>query len=323
MEYTLIGKSDLKVSRLGFGCWQLGGHGWQDIDQKEIEKAIHSALDMGINFFDTADIYGLGESEKNLARTLAKHPLGKNAIVASKFAVRQKNDGSTYYDNSKEWMFEAVEGSLKRLERETIDLYQLHWHDGKRPLDDIFTDLEILREQGKIRWYGISNISPLDIDSVDIDSDNTPEGLVSFTMKYSLAGRENEQEIKKATEEKNLGFISWGSLAQGLLSGKYNRNSVFSESDVRSRESSLFSQDNWDYFEKLLDKLQKIATDNNKNMAQTALRFVLDNIPKSIVLTGIKNNRQLTDNAGCLNWKLGNESLRELKDISAMENTDR
>lgn len=305
METTIIGHSDLRVSRLGFGCWQLGGYGWQDTDQKAITEAIRSALELGINFFDTADVYGLGESEKLLAETLATHPLGKNAVVATKFGVRNNENGS-FYDNSKDWILEAVEASLKRLKRETIDLYQIHWHDGKRPLDDIFADLEKLREQGKIRWYGISNIPPSSIVKL-------PDGLASFTLKYSLVQRESEAEILSA---KNLSFIAWGSLTQGLLSGKYNRYSKFMESDIRSRVDSLFAEKNWDYYEPVLEKLKEIAEQNGKTMSQVALRFVLDYIPNSIVLAGIKNMAQLRENSGALGWHLSQRDVVQLAEIS-------
>lgn len=305
METTIIGRSDLRVSRLGFGCWQLGGHGWQYTDQKAITEAIGSALEQGINFFDTADVYGLGESEKLLAETLAAHPFGKNAVVATKFGVRNNEHGS-FYDNSEAWILEAVEGSLKRLKRETIDLYQIHWHDGKRPLDDIFADLEKLREQGKIRWYGISNIPPSSIAKL-------PDGLASFTLKYSLVQRESEAEIISA---KNLSFIAWGSLTQGLLAGKYNRYSVFSSDDIRSRANSLFAEKNWDYYDPVLEKLKEIAKQNDKTMSQVALRFVLDYIPSSIVLAGIKNMAQLHENAGALGWHLSQQDVAQLAEIS-------
>lgn len=283
-----LGRSDLHVSRLGFGCWQLGGHGWQDIDQQEIIKAIDTALDSGINFFDTADIYGLGASE-----TLLGKVLGNRGIVATKFGVREK-EGATYFDNSRQWLFEAVEASLKRLGRETIDLYQLHWPDQKRPLEDTLADLETLRTQGKIRWYGLSNIDPTTLKTL-------PEGLATFTLEYSLLQRTWERAIAAT---RTLSFLAWGSLAQGLLSGKYTRNHRFADTDIRSRPTSLFAPKHWDIYEPILEKLSATAKAHNRSMAQTALRWVLDTQPHSVVLTGIKNVGQLQDNLGALNWSL-------------------
>lgn len=310
MDTTIIGKSDLSVSRLGFGCWQLGGHGWQDNNQKEIIHAIGLALDLGINFFDTADIYGLGTSETLLSQTLAAYPLGHKAVVATKFGVRRREQ-ETFYDNSKTWIFEAVEDSLKRLNREVIDLYQLHWHDGVRPLQDIFEDLETLRKQGKVRWYGFSNVSP-----GLIDQKNFPKGLVSFSMEYSLVQRQNELEIMKAQALQNLSFIAWGSLTQGLLSGKYTRESVFAQNDIRARADSLFAKKYWDAYEPVLDKVRAIAHKTQKSMSQVALRFVLDKFPNSIVLAGIKDASQLTENEGILNWCLSSDMVCELTNMS-------
>jgi aryl-alcohol dehydrogenase-like predicted oxidoreductase len=311
METVILGNSDLRVSRLGFGCWQLGGHGWQENNQSAIIDAINSALEAGLNFFDTADVYGLGMSETLLGETLAKHPLGKQAVISSKFGVR-RNGGETFYDNSREWLQESIDASLKRLKRETIDLYQIHRHDGKRPLSDTFEDLENLRAQGKIRWYGISNIDP-----ANLDMKNLPEGLVSFTLEYSLIKRGLEQAIISGQKDAGLGFISWGSLSQGLLSGKYNRQSVFAEGDIRSRDDSLFAAKNWDYYEPVLAALKEIATRNNKDMAQAALRWVLDSHPHSIALTGIKNRQQINDNIGALGWNLSADDIALLNNISA------
>lgn len=308
-ETTIIGKSDLKASRLGFGCWQLGGHGWQNTDQKAITRAIHLALDQGINFFDTADIYGLGESERLLSNTIATSSLRHTAIIASKFGVRHGVNG-TYYDNSKTWLFEAVEASLRRLQRETIDLYQLHWHDNKRPIDETLEDLEQLRVQGKIRWYGLSNIPP----SV-LDASNSLKGLVSYTLEYSLVQKQHEQDIVEAQNNLALSFIAWGALSQGLLTGKYNRNSTFAAGDVRGRPHSLFTNANWDYYDAVLIKLKEIAEKNNKQISQVALRFVLDYFPNSIILAGIKDGIQLQDNIGALGWSIPSKDRLELQRI--------
>lgn len=309
MEIVTLGKSDLRVSRLGFGCWQLGGHGWQENNQDSIIEAINFALESGVNFFDTADVYGLGMSETLLGETINKHPMGRQAIISSKFGVRV-NGERTFYDNSRSWLEEAINASLKRLKRETIDLYQIHRHDGNRPLEDTFADLENLRAQGKIRWYGISNIDP-----TQLDLKNLPAGLVSFTMEYSLIKNDWANTINAAINE-GLGFISWGSLAQGLLSGKYNRSSSFGDDDIRSRENSIFAEKNWDYYERVLAILKEIAEKYNKNMAQAALRFVLDSHPDSISLAGIKNSSQIKDNCGALNWNLSQEDIAALNDAA-------
>jgi len=292
-----LGHSDLKVSRLGFGCWQLGGHGWQAVDKTAAVSAVHAAVERGVNFFDTADVYGLGESERLLGEALAAFP---QAVIASKFGVRIDGQG-TYYDNSRAWLQEALESSLKRLKRDSIDLYQIHWHDGKRPLEDIFADLEDYRRQGKIRWYGISNIDPRNLPKT------RPPGLVSATMEYSLLTRKWEKAI-----DGDLAFIAWGALGKGLLSGKYNRHSVFAPEDNRSRPESLFAAPHWDRYEPILATLKQVAESHRRTMSQTALRWILDTLPNSLVLTGIKNTSQLEDNIGAVGWHLGADACAAL-----------
>jgi myo-inositol catabolism protein IolS len=309
LETVMLGRSDLKVPRLGFGCWQLGGNGWQDIDCKAICAAIEHALSLGINFFDTSDIYGLGESETLLGEVLSANPLGKDAIIASKFGVRMEN-GKKWYDNSHDWMVKALEGSLKRLQRERIDLYMLHWPDGKRSLEEVFSDLETLRKAGKIGWYGVCNMPFTDIPEPH------PPGLVSFSVELSLARRRplHEEALLKKTDAVSL--IAWGGLAQGLLTGKYNRESRFDKADVRSRNNHIFVDRYWPYYESLLHMLGEAATVHDRSMAQTALRWILDSHSHSVALAGIKHSRQLDENLGALDWTLSPEWLAKLTEAS-------
>ena len=155
MQRVNIKKTDLEVSALCMGGCPLGGYGWGDVSRQELVNAVKTAVENGINFFDTADTYGLGESERTLSEALGADK--NNVGITTKFGVRVEN-GKTTYDNSREYIFSAVEGSLKRLGRDYIDLYQVHYRDGKTPLSDVAESLERLKEQGKIRYYGLSNI---------------------------------------------------------------------------------------------------------------------------------------------------------------------
>ena len=228
MDYINLANSDLKSSQLGFGCCPMGGHGWGEISIEEMKKAVAIALDKGVNLFDTADIYGFGESERLLGKFLKgrRH----EAIIATKFGVRIDDQGRTFYDNTPSWIEKALDASLKRLEVEYIDLYQIHYLDGKTPFNDIIEILEEKREKGKIRYYGISNISLKDICDYSM-----PKAMISFQNEYSLTNRSFEKEIVKISKEKGLGFFSWGSLGQGILSGKYSATTKFLKNDRRSR----------------------------------------------------------------------------------------
>lgn len=308
-ETTNLGASDIAVSRLGFGCWQLGGHGWQDLAAADLDAAVIAALDGGVTFFDTADVYGLGQSEETLGRLLKTHPKGDSAVIATKFGVRFGDQGR-FYDNSAAWMNEAVDASRKRLQRDCIDLYQIHWHDGKRDIRAVFDDLEKLRASGKIRNYGLSNYSMSDWKKQDM-----PEGLVSFSFEYNLVARIHEGVIRHMQDNLGLTFLSWGSLAQGLLSGKYRRDHVFDAGDIRSRATSMFAAPHWDFYEPLLAAMHEIAQTTGRPMNQIALRWILDGVG-GVTLAGIKNARHLNENAAAYGWHLPPEAMGVLNEAS-------
>ena len=226
MGNVRLGSTNIIVNKCGFGGLPI-----QRIDDEAAEKLLLKAIDAGINFFDTADTYGLGESERTLAEALGTD--SKNVVITTKFGVRVEN-GKTTYDNSREYIFKAVEGSLKRLNRDYIDLYQVHYRDGVTPLADVAESLEILKQQGKIRYYGLSNIHEEDAEELKNFGNNNP--FVSFQDEYSLACRKNEKEMFRFRDEYEMTPFTWGSLGQGILSGKYDKNCKFEANDRRSRD---------------------------------------------------------------------------------------
>ena len=159
MEYITLKNSDLKVSRLCMGGCPMGGHGWGIVQEQELLDTVQSALDLGVNFFDTADTYGLGQSELTLGRALGSRR--QEAVIATKFGVRVENH-TTFYDNSPLWIRTACENSLKRLGTDYIDLYQMHYRDGHTDIATVLGVLEDLRREGKIRYFGLSNLSMAD-----------------------------------------------------------------------------------------------------------------------------------------------------------------
>ena len=162
MEYITLKNSDLKVSRMCMGGCPMGGYGWgSNVLESELIDAVHCALDNGINFFDTADTYGLGQSEITLGKALKGRR--DKAVVASKFGVHAKKGTPTFYDNSPEWIKSSIKGTLKRLDTDYLDLYQIHYRDEKTPLSEVVDTLEELKKAGYIRYYGLSNIHKGDI----------------------------------------------------------------------------------------------------------------------------------------------------------------
>jgi aryl-alcohol dehydrogenase-like predicted oxidoreductase len=310
MEYGYLGNSDLRVSRLGFGCCPMGKYGWGTVDERALEKAVHTAVDKGVNLFDTADVYGLGESERALGRYLKGRR--KNVVVATKGGVRIEN-GVTYFDNSPVWIEKALEGSLRRLMLDCIDLYQIHYLDGKTPFIKVVEVLERQRELGKIRFYGLSNVGIDAIDSIGVDN----RMLVSFQAEYSLANRKNEEAIRCIASEKGLSFISWGSLGQGVLTGKYTKETKFQENDRRSRPVyKNFHGEKLAKNIRIVQMMNEISSRIGKSNVQIAIRWILDHLHYSFVLTGIKNPLQFLENAGAFGWSLSAEDLKILDEIS-------
>lgn len=311
MQKVQIKKTDLMVSALCMGGCPLGGYGWGDVSRQELINAVRVAMENGINFFDTADTYGLGESERTLAEALGNDL--NNAVITTKFGVRVEN-GKTFYDNSREYIFKAVEGSLKRLNREYIDLYQVHYRDGKTPLSDVAESLEILKQQGKIRYYGLSNIHKEDMEELKQFSNNP---FVSFQDEYSLACRKNENEMFSFRDEFNMTPFTWGSLGQGILSGKYDKNCKFEANDRRSREIYVnFHGEKLLKNLEIVEVLKEIANETGKAVSSVAIRWILDYLKDSVVIVGAKTPKQVLQNAESLSFELTNEQITRLENVS-------
>lgn len=310
MEYLTLKNSDLKVSRICMGGCPMGGYGWGTVQEKELIDAVHTALDRGITFFDTADTYGLGQSEKTLGKALGKNR--NDVIIASKFGVRVGN-GKTIYDNSPEWIREALQASLKRLGTEYIDLYQVHYRDGITPISMVVETLEDLKKEGYIRYYGLSNIHQKDMQEL------LPYvgKFVSFQDEYSLACRKNEEDMRMISEKLEMTPLTWGSLGQGILTGKYDKNTTFKADDRRSRDIYVnFHGEKLLKNLEIVEEMKKIAKGHGKSVAAVAIRFILDYLPESVVLCGAKRPSQILGNVEGADWKLDVSEIKILEEIS-------
>jgi len=310
MEKIILRNSDLEVSRLCFGGCPMGGYGWGKVSEEELIKAVHCAVDQGINFFDNADTYGLGKSEETLARALGdkRHQV----VIGTKFGVRVEN-GTTFYDNSPEWIEKALAGSLKRLHTDYIDLYQVHYRDGKTPISVVVETLEKMRQKGYIRYYGLSNIHHEDLEELKGEVGR----FVSFQDEYSLACRKNESDMMELSQKLQLTPITWGSLGQGILSGKYDKNSTFGADDRRSRDIYVnFHGDKLLKNLEIVEVLKDIAKEAQKPIPAVAIRWILDYLTESAVIVGIKNPQQLQGNMEALGWQLSAEQITRLVEVS-------
>lgn len=307
MEFLKLQHSDLRVSRLCMGGCPMGGYGWGQVREQELIAAVHAALDAGLHFFDTADTYGLGQSERTLGKALSGRR--DKAVIATKFGVRVEN-GRTFYDNSPSWIVTACENSLRRLGTDHIDLYQIHYRDGT-PMEAVMETLKRLQKQGKIRYFGLSNVGATDI----------PELLpykgefTSCQNEFSLACRKNEGDMLTLSREMDLTTLTWGSLGQGMLTGKYDTDSVFGKDDRRSREIYVnFHGMKLANNLKIVETMKPIAQAHGKSLGAVAVRFILDHLPGSVAICGAKRPDQLLTDA--LDWHLSSEELAMLERIS-------
>lgn len=311
MEYITLKHTNLRVSRFCMGGCPMGGYGWGNVQEEELIAAVHAALDAGVTFFDTADTYGLGQSEKTLAKGLGSHR--QEVVIESKFGVRV-GGGQTVYDNSPAYIRQALEASLQRLGTDYIDVYLIHYRDGKTPIGDVVATLEALKAEGKIRYYGLSNIH----------GDGLQELLPyrgSFACcqdEFSLACRRNEADLRTVQRELDVTPMTWGSLGQGILTGKYTRENVrFGADDRRSREIYVnFHGEKLEQNLRIVDVLRTIAAAHGKSVPACAIRYILDAIPDSVVLAGVKRPAQLASNLEAMDWHLSAAEQRELDEVS-------
>lgn len=312
MEYINLKNSSLSVSRICMGGCPLGGYGWGDVQKKDLISAVEQAVECGINFFDTADTYGLGESERLLGNALK----GKrhNVVIQDKFGVRAQPGKPTLYDNSKSYIISACEASLKRLCTDYIDIYTVHYRDGKTPLGDVVNTLEQLRREGKIRYFALSNINEKD----ELELAECKGRFVTFQNEYSLACRKNEKDMFRFRDEFDLTPLTWGSLGQGILTGKYDESNVYFEAnDRRSRDIYVnFHGDKLRQNLRIVARLREIAASHGKPVAAAAMRFILDYISGSAVLAGAKNPNQVLQNAEAADWRLDKSEIDSLLEIS-------
>jgi aryl-alcohol dehydrogenase-like predicted oxidoreductase len=267
MNFKQLGKSDLQISQIGFGCMSLKG------SQEENEKIIHRAIELGINYFDTADLYDKGMNEVSVGKALK----GKRdkVVLATKAGNQWKEDGSGWdWNPRKDYILSCVEGSLKRLQTDVIDLYQLHGGTIEDPIDETIEAFEILKQQGKIRYYGISSIRPNVIREY-VERSN----IVSVMMQYSLLDRRPEEICLPLLGANNIAVLARGSVAQGLLVNKPAKPYLnYNEEQVAHAATAVAS-----------------LSGEQRSAAQTTLQFVLDNPAITSAIVGIRTTKQLED----------------------------
>jgi len=317
MEYRQFGKTDLKISAIGFGCWEIGGT-YGRIDESEFRRAIAQAIDSGITCFDTAEAYGMGVSEEALARALG--PRRNQVVLATKFGVGY-DEMPNRRDSSRVRVLASIEKSLQRLKTDRVDVYLVHWPDPLTPLAETLGALDDIVREGKARYVGVSNFRLWQIEEamrlrrVDV-----------VQYAWNMFDRRMQTEIFPYCAAQQIGVMAYGSLAYGMLSGAFHTGMRFEESDWRSKAGSLGSLNLFrtlfgpEYFPRNLaavEQLKPLATKYGKSLPQFALRWTLSNPVVGTALVGFRAPAEVSENLGALGWEISNADMAEVDAILA------
>lgn len=304
MQYTNLGQTGLSVSRICFGCAGIGGYDYGPVDDATSTAALRQALDVGINFFDVADVYGFGRSE-SLLRTALGTSLN-SVIVATKFGVHWNKAGKTHRDISPRVLRPALEASLGRLGLESIPLYQIHWPDGQTLLEDCIAELETCRVAGKVQHYGVCNLGKADVDRGQLAG-----RLETIQLPYSLAERQHTVDLRACHEHHGMSTMIYNALGHGLFTGKYDSTSNFAGTDMRIR-IPLFKGAAFERGLAILARVRELATRHQRTCAEIALAWCLAQPGIDIVIVGAKNPTQVVANARAADCFLPDSDLSYL-----------
>ena len=319
MQFQQLGNTGVFVSRLCFGAMTFGGKGTVfeaigALEQKDADALVGQALDAGVNFFDTANVYAAGESERQLSKALGRRR--QEVVIATKVFGRM-GEGANDVGLSRLHILQQVESSLQRLNTSYIDLYQIHGFDTVTPLEETLRALDDLVRQGKVRYLGCSNLAAWQImKALGISAAQNLEKFVSVQAYYSLAGRELEREIVPLLLDQKLGLLPWSPLAGGFLTGKFTRTGAL-DSNAR-REKFNFPPVDPEKGYAIVEAAQRIAARHQVTVAQIALAWLLHQPFVTSVIIGAKKPEQLKDNLASIEVKLDQEDLKQLDEVSRL-----
>jgi aryl-alcohol dehydrogenase-like predicted oxidoreductase len=311
MEFISLGSTNLRISRLGFGCAAMGGYDYGLVDDDESVAAVRSALELGVNFFDTANVYGFGHAEEVLSRALGGNRA--DVIIGTKVGVAWDEGGQTRRDLSPSAVLEALEGSLRRLRLDCIPLFQIHWPDTdtNTPIEQTMDVLRKCQEEGKIAHIGCCNFS-LEL----IERAQRHSRIESVQLPFSLTDTSHRGVIDRARDDYSMSLLGYNCLAHGLLSGKYDAESVFIGTDLR-KGVGYFVGEKGEANSAALERVTTIARFYGRTPAQVAIRWVLQHRPGSCAIVGTKTRTQAEDNSGAMDWFLSDEDCDFLSQFSS------
>jgi aryl-alcohol dehydrogenase-like predicted oxidoreductase len=318
METRKLGNSDLQLTRVGFGAWAIGGGGWEfawgNQEDTDSVEAILRALDLGVNWIDTAAVYGTGHSEEIVAQAL-KQWRGKRPYIFTKCTLRWDENRKVYSDHSATSIRKECEDSLRRLQAEVIDLYQMHWppKDNGPGLEEAWRAMSELQAEGKVRWIGVSNFDPAQIERAvriaPVTSDQPP---------YSIIRRKIEEDVLPYCIQHAIGVISYAPMASGLLTGAMTRDRAASlpADDFRSRNPE-FKEPRLSKNIELVERLRKVGARHGRSPGEVAIAWVLRHPAITGAIVGARNARQAEGVMRAGELKLTAEEIAEIEGAAA------
>jgi aryl-alcohol dehydrogenase-like predicted oxidoreductase len=316
MEQRRIGDSGLECSALGFGTWEMSTTMYGHIDVQEATRAVQSAIDHGITLFDTAEVYGPFHSEEILGKALGARR--REIVLVTKVGYTFDGNKIAARDSSPAHITTHTEECLRRLNTDVIDLLLIHWPDHKTPNADVVGGLENMKQDGKIRAYGVSNFT------VPMMEECEQAGhLAANQVGYHLFDRRMEAAVLPYCQAHDIGFMAYGTLGFGLLTGAFDEETTFVDWDWRSKGGAfglpLFERENFLKELRVTRRLQELAGDYGYTVAQLAIAWVLGHPAVSVALVGMRNEQELQENVVATDWRLSDADRTEIDRIFTEE----
>lgn len=303
MKFHTLKKTNIKISEIGLGTNAVGGHNlFENLNEQDGKELVSAALDLGITFIDTADIYGKGRSEELVGEVLNNYSRDE-FVLATKGGRHWFEDGSVKTDNHPQYLRGAFENSLKRLQMDYVDLYYLHSPDNETPLAESIGELSRLKEEGKIRAIGISNVTLEQLKEANVHND-----ISVLQSPYNLLNRSGEQNLLPYCIKNEISFIPYGPLAYGLLGGKYTKDFKLGKGDWRTSDP-LFQGESFEQTLVKVEALKGIAEEKQTTLPNLALAWLLAQDGVDTVIPGGKHKKQVANNVKATDVLLTNEDL--------------
>jgi aryl-alcohol dehydrogenase-like predicted oxidoreductase len=315
MEQRPFGRTGLSVSPIGFGCWEVGG-GYGEVEEAEFARAVARALDLGVNCFDTAEGYGMGASERALGQALGRRR--DEAIVVSKFGMNYR-DKPNLRDSSRERVIASIDKSLKNLGTDWVDVYLVHWPDRETSFEETMEALDDVVRDGKARFVGVSNFK---LEEIEACMRVRRVDVVQYG--WNMFDRRMQREILPYCEQHGVGFMAYGSLAYGLLTGTFTEDMNFGNADWRARQGkmgsiklfeTLFGPESFPRNVRAVEELKEIADRYGRSLPQLALRWATTHPAVSTALVGCRAVAEVEDNVGALGWSISEADLAAIDAI--------